>query len=241
MTKSEIIDNVINIAEDFLGSNEHDGSHRVIIDIYNSKLPLPRNYKVRYHDAWCATFVSVVYQLAGLQELIGKECGCEEFIKLFKAKGIWNENGSSIPKRGDIILYNWDDNTQPNNGYSDHIGIVVDANNATTIMKVIEGNMNDKVGYRNIPYGAGYIRGYARPRYEEMAEHHDYENIGWNKDNNGWWYAYGHKMGEFHKNNAVRINGELFFFDTEGYCVKHPDVETDDRGAMKYIHGDRVI
>lgn len=239
MTKKELIDNVIEIAKDFIGCNEHDGSHRVIIDIYNRD-PLPRSYKMKYNDSWCAAFISVVFYLSGLQDLVGKECGCEEFIKIFKKKGIWIEDGTIKPQRGDIILYNWDDITQPNNGHSDHIGLVTDVNDATKIAKVIEGNMNDMVGYRNVPFRAGYIRGYARPDYESLVKH-DYDNIGWNKDSEGWWYAYGSKLGEFHKNNAVRINGELFFFDTEGYCVKHPDIETDDRGAMKYIRGDRLL
>ena len=235
MTKKELIDNVINVADDFIGCNEHDGSHRVIIDIYN-RLPLPRGYKVKYSDKWCATFISTVFYLAGMQDLVGKECGCEEFIKIFKQKEIWIENKKIIPERGDIILYDWD-----NNGHADHIGIVVSANNATATMEVIEGNNDDRVGYRSVPYGAGFIRGFARPKYESLVKEAAYENIGWNKDNEGWWYAYGSKLGEFHKNNAVRINGELFFFDTEGYCVKHPDIETDDRGAMKYIRGDRLL
>ena len=243
MTEKELIQNVINIAEDFLGCNEHDGSHRSIIDIYNSLRPLPRNYQVKYTDAWCATFISVVYQLAGLQNIVGRECGCEEFIKIFKSKGIWIEDGTITPERGDIILYNWDDNTQPNNGYADHIGIVTDVNDATRIAKIIEGNINDKVGYRNVSFGAGFIRGYARPDYKSVvkSENHEYKNIGWNKDENGWWYAYGRKVGEYHKNNAVRINSDLYFFDVDGYCVMNPNIETDNNGVLRYIRGNRVI
>lgn len=54
--------------------------------------------------------------------MIGRECGCEQHVKIFQSMGIWIENGTIVPKPGDIILYNWDQSYQPNNGYSDHIG-----------------------------------------------------------------------------------------------------------------------
>ena len=81
---------------------------------------------------------------------------------------------------------------------------------------------------------------------EKAIVKYDYELLGWNKDDNGWWYATGHNKGQFHQNNAVRIYNEktgvneLFFFDTEGYCVVPTKIECDERGAMKYIYGDRI-
>lgn len=84
-------------------------------------------------------------------------------MKIFKQKGIWIEDGTITPKPGDIILYNWDDNTQPNDGYSDHIGYVesVSGNTITTI----EGNKGEAVARRTLNIGNGNIRGYARPKY----------------------------------------------------------------------------
>ena len=64
-------------------------------------------------------------------------------------------------------MYNWDASVQPNNGYSDHIGIVESVNGYT--ITVIEGNMNERVGRRNIRVGHGNIRGYARPRYSASS------------------------------------------------------------------------
>lgn len=64
-------------------------------------------------------------------------------------------------------MYNWDTSVQPNNGYSDHIGIVESVNGYT--ITVIEGNMNERVGRRNIRIGHGNIRGYARPRYSTSS------------------------------------------------------------------------
>ena len=242
MTEKEIRKKVVEEAKKWLGVKEGSLEHRQLVDLYNSLLPLPRGYKVKYTDSWCDLYVSVIAYLAGVDQLIGRECGCEEHIKIFKKLGIWEENGSITPKEADIILYNWDDNTQPNDGYADHIGWVTEVNTATGMMKVIEGNYSDQVKIRNIAIGDGRIRGYARPNYAAMAEEEtmDYQNLGWNHDGTGWWYATGHSKGQYHKNNAVRINDKLYFFDTEGYCVRPTKIVCESGGAMQYIYGERV-
>ena len=61
------------------------------------------------------------------------------------------------------ILFNWDDGTQPNDGFADHIGFVEAVNG--NVITCIEGNISEAVGRRNIYVGWGYIRGYARPKY----------------------------------------------------------------------------
>lgn len=138
-------------------------SNKAIIDNYNNNKPLPRNYKVKYTDQWCATGLSSAIYSCGLQDIVGVECGCQEFIEIFKKKGIWYEDGSRVPMRGDIILYNWDSTQQPNDGWADHIGVVTQVlNNSIT---VIECNYHHTVSYRTIPLGWHYIRGFARPHY----------------------------------------------------------------------------
>lgn len=155
---------VIKTAEAWLGKKESDGSHKVIIDTYNDHKPLARGYKVTYTDSWCDTFVSAVFIKLNATYLIGgTECGVENHVSLFKKAGIWNEDGTITPKAGDIIVYNWDKATQPNNGASDHIGIVKSVSGKT--IKVIEGNYKDSVAIRSITVGNGYIRGYAQPKY----------------------------------------------------------------------------
>ena len=70
---------------------------------------------------------------------------------------------------------------------------------------------------------------------------YDYENINaWQWDGTGWWYPYGHNKGEYHVNNAYRIDGKLYFFDAQGYCVKNPVIKTDGKGALISISGSRV-
>lgn len=155
--------NVLDVMRSWIGYSEANGKFKQIIDLYNSHKPLARGYAVKYTDEWCDTTVSAAAIKAGAVDLIGTECGCEQHVKIFQSKGIWFEDGTITPKPGDIILYNWDDATQPNDGYSDHIGYVESVSGG--IITVIEGNKGEAVGRRQIPVGWGYIRGFARPKY----------------------------------------------------------------------------
>lgn len=128
---------------------------------------MPRRYTVKYTDEWCDTAVSAAAIKAGAQDIIGRECGCEQHIAIFKEKGIWIEDGTIRPEPGYVIVYNWGDFTQPNDGYSDHIGYVESVSG--NIITVIEGNKNVSVERRNIPVGWGYIRGYAKPKYDNSS------------------------------------------------------------------------
>ena len=96
-------------ARAWIGRNEADGTHKGIIDVYNGHKPLARGYKVKYTDAWCATFVSAVAIKCGLTGIIPTECGCGQMIALFKNLGEWQESDSRTPSPGDIIFYDWDD------------------------------------------------------------------------------------------------------------------------------------
>ena len=141
------------------GSAEH---HRLVND-YNSVRPLPVGYAVKNSDDWCDIFTTVIFQREGLSDLIGRECGVERHIHIFKRLGIWNEDGNSTPKAGDIITFNWDQNSQQNDGWADHIGIVEKVENG--IIHTIEGNSNNVVKRNTYRIGHGNIRGFATPRY----------------------------------------------------------------------------
>lgn len=158
---------VLNVMRSWLGFSEYNGKFKIIIDLYNHTKPLPRGYAVKYTDAWCDATVSAAAIKAGAQDLIGRECGCEQHIKIFKQKGIWIEDGTIRPEPGDVIVYNWGDSTQANDGYADHIGYVeyVSGNTITAI----EGNKNEAVERRSLPVGWGYIRGYAKPKYDNSS------------------------------------------------------------------------
>lgn len=157
---------IIKVAQSWIGKKESDGSHKEIIDIYNSHKPLARGYKVKYTDSWCATFISALAIKCGATDIIPTECSCQKMIALFDKLGVWVENESRTPNVGDIIFYDYQDNgSGDNKGWADHVGIVEKA--ANDKVTVIEGNISEKVGRRVINVNARYIRGYAVPKYEK--------------------------------------------------------------------------
>lgn len=159
----------INIMNSWVGKSRSAETHHDIIDLYNSHKPLARGYAVTYSDAYCDTTISAVFIKLNAVDLIGgTECGVEAHVALFKKAGIWEEDGTVTPQPGWLIVYNWDDGSQPNDGYSDHIGMVEKVSGNT--ITCIEGNMSGGiVGRRNIPIGYGYIRGYAKPKYASSS------------------------------------------------------------------------
>lgn len=151
-------------AKTWLGCKESNGTHKKIIDIYNGHAPLARSYKVKYTDAWCATFVSAVAIKCGATGIIPTECSCQQQIALFKALGTWYENENMRPQPGDIVYYDWQDSgSGDNKGVSDHVGIVESV--STTSFVVIEGNYSNAVKRRTMSINGRYIRGFARPAY----------------------------------------------------------------------------
>lgn len=169
MTETQLRQKVVDIAVSYLGCKESDGSHRKIIDLYNSHKPLARGYVVKYTDAWCSTFASAVAIAAGLTDIIPTECGCDRHIALFKALGAWVENDAYVPKPGDYIFYDWQDSGAGDcTGGADHVGIVAEVDGSA--ITVIEGNINDAVGYRRMAVNGRYIRGFGVPKYSSKAD-----------------------------------------------------------------------
>ena len=162
MTKTR--ESLVAQAKAWIGCKEADGSHKKIIDVYNGHRPLARGYKVKYTDAWCATFVSACAIKTGMTDIIPTECGCAEMVKLFQKLDSWDENDARIPNVGDIIFYDWQDSGKGDNtGTPDHVGIVEKVENS--LITVIEGNIHDSVDRRKLAVNARYIRGYGVPKY----------------------------------------------------------------------------
>ena len=168
MTEAQIRQSVVATAKTWIGCNEADGSHRKIVDVYNSHRPLARGYALKYTDAWCAGFVSAVAIRLGLTDIMPTEVGVGEMIKLYQRLGRWKESDSYVPKPGDIIMYAWGDNGVGDcTGGASHVGIVAACDGKT--ITVIEGNKNDAVGYREIAVNGRYIRGFGLPDYAGKA------------------------------------------------------------------------
>lgn len=158
-------------ARSWIGCKESDGSHKKIIDVYNSHAPKARGYTLKVTDAWCSGFASACAIACGATDIIPTEVGCQRHIELFKKKGIWVEDDSYIPLPGDYLFYDWDDSgSGDNKGASDHVGIVEKV--VDGVITVIEGNCSNAVKRRTLKVNGKYIRGYGVPKYdaEDVAE-----------------------------------------------------------------------
>lgn len=156
---------VVELAKSWLGKNEADGSHKSIIDLYNTYTPHPRGYALQYSDAWCAGTVSALAIALGYTSIIPIECSCSKMIELAKNMGIWVEDDAYTPKPADFILYDWQDNgVGDNTGNPDHIGTVECVSGST--ITVIEGNYSNAVKRRTLQVNGKYIRGYITPKYD---------------------------------------------------------------------------
>lgn len=157
---------VVEQAKKWLGRNEANGSHKAIIDIYNRRKPLARGYKVKYTDSWCATFVSAVFMELGYDYDFPVECSCGKMIEKAQEMGIWVEDDAYTPNSADVIMYHWKDSgVGDNKNWPNHVGIVESVTN--NVIKVLEGNIDNAVGYRNIKVNGKTIRGYICPNYKE--------------------------------------------------------------------------
>ncbi len=158
---------MVDAAAEWLGTQGGSSAHSRILQIYNTHEPLAQGYKVQPSDAWCATFVSTVAIQCDQTDIIPTECGCQRQIGLWQAIGRWEEADDHVPLPGDIIYYciGHPDRFGDCTGHSDHVGIVVGTRGR--MIKVIEGNCNNRVAYRYIPVNSFQIRGFGLPDYSK--------------------------------------------------------------------------
>lgn len=155
--------NYSNYAMRYIGVKEYSKKHKYIINEYNKIIPLPRNYKVKYSDAWCATFVSFVLNKCNSVDTVYECSASKMYAKCKKENYLVNPENVKV---NDIVFYDWYDDNSVN-----HVGIICKIQD--TLIKVIEGNKSDKVGYRTISKFNRYIEGFARiPK-----KNHNYDSI----------------------------------------------------------------
>lgn len=159
--------NYIANCKKYLGCKESNGSHKKIIDIFNSsKL---KTFSVSYDDAWCAAFISSMAVESGMDKIIPISANCDEMYEKGVIMGIAIPKDKWIPKIGDIVFYDWN-----LNGELDHVGAVDTI--SKSIIHVIEGNKNDSVAYRDISFKDATITKILRPRYETEEKTPTYKN-----------------------------------------------------------------
>lgn len=171
MTEKQIREKVVATAEAWLGAKTGSAQHKEIIKIYNAQRPLPRGTQMQESWAWCAVFVSAVSLKLGLRDIMPTEMSCHQMMLLYKKLGRWVENDAYVPLPGDVILYDWQDGTNyaatDNTGTPDHVGIVTSCDGIT--IRVIEGNVSNKVGTRVLVVNGRFIRGFGIPDYASKA------------------------------------------------------------------------
>lgn len=159
--------NYIANCKKYLGCKESNGSHKKIIDIFNSsKL---KTFSVSYDDAWCAVYISAMAIETGMDGLIPISANCDEMYKKGVVMGIAIPKDKWIPRIGDIVFYDWN-----LNGKLDHVGAVDTL--SKSIIHVVEGNKNDSVAYRDINFKNGTITKILRPRYDTETVKRSYKD-----------------------------------------------------------------
>ena len=163
-------------AAQWLGVKEGTREHREILAVYNSIRPLPRGYKVRESDAWCAAFVSAAAVLAGEGDQYPLECSCFRIVEQAKEMGIWIEADSHVPQIGDWVLYNWQAKPGGDDiGAPDHVGVVIGLVDGEIL--AVEGNYENSVKLRRFPVNWQMIRGYVSPELEDAKGFRTLEEV----------------------------------------------------------------
>lgn len=96
--------------------------------------------------------------------VIPKFAGCVNGVQWFRERGQWADNAME-PSPGMIIFFDWDNkgNSGPQDGQSDHVGIVQKVENG--IVYTIEGNSGDSCRVNQYPVGYYEILGYGVVAY----------------------------------------------------------------------------
>ena len=169
MTEKELRQKVVDTASAWLGTQENTAKHQEMLATYNAQSPLPRGWKMKVTDWWCAAFVSTVSLQCGLRDIMPTECGCPSMIRLYQEINRWVEDDAYVPSPADVVFYDWQDSGVGDNvGQSDHVGIVVGCTDG--MMTIIEGNCDNAVKLQQIAVNARYIRGYGVPDFASKAD-----------------------------------------------------------------------
>ena len=126
-TESENRKRIVTVAKSYIGTVGGSSNHSDILHFFNNVKP--QGYTAKKSDPWCAEFASAcAIQAFGKKDAITYfplSASCPRMVTESKAKAIFVERDSYVPKMGDFILYDWDDTGKGDNKNSpDHVGIV---------------------------------------------------------------------------------------------------------------------
>lgn len=170
-TEKQLRNQLIKTAKSFLGAKQGSAKHKELINKFNQVKP--DGWAMTYSAAWCAAAASAfaikTFGVSKAKKYFPLSANCGTIITKAKKMGIWVESDSHIPKGGDWILYDWDDNGKGDNvGGPDHVGTVDKVSDSK--IYVVEGNKSKAVGKRILAVNGRYIRGFVTPKYSTMAK-----------------------------------------------------------------------
>lgn len=133
-------------------------AHPEIVKLYNEQQKLPRSYKLKDNDAWCAATITAAAQKLGLLDRIHPECSAHNMFMGMTER--------TNPQPGDLVFYDWN-----RNGVFDHVGIVLSV--VGDIITAIEGNINGKMYKRTFSlaeYREKYLVRFCRQNEPEQPK-----------------------------------------------------------------------
>ena len=140
------------------GYSESNGkAQKYIIQPWNKKTGRSVNCKT---TPWCAiTTASCLIQI-GVTKL-STSAGCTQQMSWYKSKKRWKNRGVK-PQVGWLVFYDFKGKGKPT-----HTGMITSVNyKKKGYIYVIEGNKDNKVGYRHISYTSKNILGFGLPYYK---------------------------------------------------------------------------
>ena len=106
--------------------------------------------------AWCACFASSILMMAGATAPGFPGLYCPTMCNAAK------KAGATVPvsqaKPGDVVFFNWD-----NNSNADHVGICQSIDVKSKLITTIDGNVSNRVGRRTRTFGG--VMAVVRPKY----------------------------------------------------------------------------
>ena len=167
-------------------------------------------------QAWCDMFVDWCFVQA-FDNSPAKQLLCGGFSAYTPTSAQYYKNKGQYytsPQVGDQIFFK-------NTTRICHTGIVYKV--TSSLVYTIEGNTSDgsavianggAVCKKSYALSNSAIDGYGRPDWS-LVEQPDY-TVGWNRDNNGWWYA---DTASTYYTGWQHINHHWYYFNSDGYAV----------------------
>lgn len=133
------------------------GQRNEVVDIYNTFLPRPRGYKVKYDDMLCATYVSTPFIVLGWTDIVPPECGAMQLYRNMEALGRAVLDRNRVPEIGDLMFIG--NGTKVSN--INHVAIVTEVKGK----QIYYYDLQSVVGRHTCPVGYSWIIGYGMPNY----------------------------------------------------------------------------